>query len=452
MAFKLPSNLEYLGSKPNFSRDTFLTVSQMQEAISQGWIDEGHISYCKENGITYRAIKDPENQERLIWSDLIGEVKDDIEKIIIQNEFVTSEALTDLNSRLSKVESEITDTEGPGMGDNTRLDQVYEWFDIQTHIPVLNSTITKVSSGNLRRGTQHTYQATFTWDWANREPGVTGVSTTVNGTKTNRTFVEINKDPFVQGGTYTWDIPLTLSSSNITLGASFYNTDTQGTSSLTVTPLTPLYTWSITGLPSSWEAFNSGATYTLTMTVTGKNLAVSQEGDEIYKSDGTVLKTVTGITDSNVTASETKSIGLGDVGQLSWSWKSSDGTVTRSNKSFSPKPSFFLVSSTTGDTVSGAISHALGVSKQIYLTPDPGGTSGPTEIPAIEFPANCTGIYLSPYDVRSLKVKSQKSGETTWTTNSSWTYTGTYTYNGVTYYYIGNQGIGAGNFKFKFET
>ena len=57
MAFKLPSNLEYLGSKPNFSRDTFLTVSQMQEAISQGWIDEGHISYCKENGIRYHVAE-----------------------------------------------------------------------------------------------------------------------------------------------------------------------------------------------------------------------------------------------------------------------------------------------------------------------------------------------------------------------------------------------------------
>jgi hypothetical protein len=104
------------------------------------------------------------------------------------------------------------------------------------------------------------------------------------------------------------------------------------------------------------------------------------------------------------------------------------------------------VSNTTGDTVAGAMSHALSVSKQVYLS------SGPTELPAIEFPANCTGIYLSPYDVRSLKVKSQKSGETTWTTNSSWTYKGSYTYNGITYYYIGNQGIGAGNFKFKFET
>jgi hypothetical protein len=95
--------------------------------------------------------------------------------------------------------------------------------------------------------------------------------------------------------------------------------------------------------------------------------------------------------------------------------------------------------------VSGAISHALGVSKQSYLS------SRYTETPAIEFPANSTGIYLSPYDVRSLKVKSQTSGETTWTTNNGWTYTGTYTYNGVIYYYIGNQGIGAGNFKFKFE-
>jgi hypothetical protein len=262
-----------------------------------------------------------------------------------------------------------------------------------------------------------------------------------------KTFEEIEKNPSIQGGTYTWSIPVTLGSSSIALRASFYNTNVQGTSSLTVQPLTPSYTWNITGLPSSWESYNPAKTYSLLMTVTGRNLATSQEGDKIYKSDGsTVLKNVTGITDSDVTASETKTIALTSVGQLAWSWRSSDGSVVRSNKTYSPRPSFFIVSATSGDLVTGIIPHALGISKQAYLS------SGPTEIPVTEYPANCTGIYLSPYDVRSLKVKSQKSGETTWTTNSSCTYTGTYTYNGITYYYIGNQGIGAGNFKFKFET
>ena len=438
-----PSNIEYLGSKPNFTRDTYNTLEAMQAALDSGHIDEGHQTYCVETGITYRAVR---SQQGLVWEDTVGDLQRDLTQKIIDNERVASEALWDLNSRLSKVESEITDDGSNGMGPNTRLDQVYEWFDAQTHIPVLTSQITKSSTGNLRQGTSHTYNAVFTWDWANRESGVTGISITNNGTTTTKTFAEIGKDPGISGGTYVWSIPVILGNSNITLGASFYNTNAQGTSSLTIQPLTPSYTWSITGLPGSWESYNSSKTYTLSMTVTGKNLAASQEGDKIYKSDGTVLKTVTGITDSNVTATETKTISLTSVGQLSWLWKSEDGNITRGSKTYSPRPSFFLVSSTTGDTVAGAISHALSVSKQVYLS------SGPTEIPAIEFPANCTGIYLSPYDVRSLKVKSQKSGETTWTTNSSWTYKGTYTYNGVTYYYIGNQGIGAGNFKFKFET
>jgi hypothetical protein len=443
MPLSTPSNLEYLGPKPNFTRDTYDTLEAMQEALDSGHIDEGHQTYCTETGITYRAVK---GTTGLVWEDTVGNLQRDLTQKILDNEKVASEALWDLNSRLSKVESEIIDDESEGMGPETRLDQVYNWFDAQTHIPVLTSQITKSSEGNLRQGTTHIYNAEFTWDWANREPGVTGVSITVNGSTTTKTFAEINKDPNVSGGTYTWSIPVSLGDSNITLGASFYNTRVQGTSSLTVQPLTPSYTWSVTGLPGSWESYNLSKTYTLSMTVTGKNLAASQDGDKIYKSDGTILKTITGVTDSDVTATETKTISLTSVGQLIWSWKSSDGNTTRGNKTYSPRPSFFIVSSTTGDTVSGAVSHALGISKQAYLS------SGPTETPVIEFPANCTGIYISPYDVRSLKVKSQKSGETTWTTNSSWTYKGTYTYNGVTYYYIGNQGIGAGNFKFKFET
>ena len=52
-----PENVSYLGDQPNFTRDSFDTISEMQEALSKGYIDEGHLSYCKEDGKHYKATK-----------------------------------------------------------------------------------------------------------------------------------------------------------------------------------------------------------------------------------------------------------------------------------------------------------------------------------------------------------------------------------------------------------
>lgn len=52
-----PSNIEYLGSKPNFTRDAFDTIAEMQAALEAGYIDEGHLSYCRADGKHYKATK-----------------------------------------------------------------------------------------------------------------------------------------------------------------------------------------------------------------------------------------------------------------------------------------------------------------------------------------------------------------------------------------------------------
>ena len=61
-----PENVSYLGNKPNFTRDSFDTLEEMDAAIGLGYIDEGHLSYCKSNGKTYKAIKTEEGG--LAWS------------------------------------------------------------------------------------------------------------------------------------------------------------------------------------------------------------------------------------------------------------------------------------------------------------------------------------------------------------------------------------------------
>ena len=61
-----PENVSYLGNKPNFTRDSFDTLEEMDAAIELKYIDEGHLSYCKSNGKTYKAIKTEEGG--LAWS------------------------------------------------------------------------------------------------------------------------------------------------------------------------------------------------------------------------------------------------------------------------------------------------------------------------------------------------------------------------------------------------
>lgn len=53
MALLIGDNFNYQGKKPNFERDSFDTISAMK-AYPETSIDEGHISYCKEDGKNYQ--------------------------------------------------------------------------------------------------------------------------------------------------------------------------------------------------------------------------------------------------------------------------------------------------------------------------------------------------------------------------------------------------------------
>ena len=53
MAIKIGSNFAYNGKLPNFERDTFDTKAAMK-AFDENSIDEGHLSYCKEDGNVYQ--------------------------------------------------------------------------------------------------------------------------------------------------------------------------------------------------------------------------------------------------------------------------------------------------------------------------------------------------------------------------------------------------------------
>lgn len=52
MSLLIGDNFNYQGQKPNFERDSFETLAAMK-AYPETSIDDGHLSYCKENGKHY---------------------------------------------------------------------------------------------------------------------------------------------------------------------------------------------------------------------------------------------------------------------------------------------------------------------------------------------------------------------------------------------------------------
>lgn len=75
MAIKIGANLAYNGKLPNFERDSFKTKAAMK-AFNENSIDEGHLSYCEEDGNIYQyksanAVDDTTGRWRIFKTDII---------------------------------------------------------------------------------------------------------------------------------------------------------------------------------------------------------------------------------------------------------------------------------------------------------------------------------------------------------------------------------------------
>lgn len=55
MAIGVIDNFSYNGKKPNFERDKFSTLEGMRN-VQDSVIDEGHISFCEETGLSYQFL------------------------------------------------------------------------------------------------------------------------------------------------------------------------------------------------------------------------------------------------------------------------------------------------------------------------------------------------------------------------------------------------------------
>ena len=79
MAIKIGANLAYNGKLPNFERDSFETKAAMK-AFDENSIDEGHLSYCKEDGNIYQykstnAVDATTGRWRIFKTDIVVDDK-----------------------------------------------------------------------------------------------------------------------------------------------------------------------------------------------------------------------------------------------------------------------------------------------------------------------------------------------------------------------------------------
>lgn len=87
MAIQIGDNMGYRGKKPNFERDSFDTLAEMK-AYPETDIDDGHLSYCKEDDNIYKFNSTNEVDEttgkwRLFDKSITSDM---VEKIIVTNQ------------------------------------------------------------------------------------------------------------------------------------------------------------------------------------------------------------------------------------------------------------------------------------------------------------------------------------------------------------------------------
>ena len=102
---QLTSNFILRSKQPNFERDSFKTIEEMR-AVPSSWMDEGHISYCEQDGQYYKfksikiidgtKIEINENAQESRWSLLIPAVDN------ITQDIFTVSSIKDLNDNYAK--------------------------------------------------------------------------------------------------------------------------------------------------------------------------------------------------------------------------------------------------------------------------------------------------------------------------------------------------------------
>ena len=108
MAIKIGSNFTFQGQQPNFERDRFTTKAAMK-AFSETSIDDGHLSYCAEDGNTYQ-FKSSNSVDNVTGKWRIFKADVDLSAYATKAEITTiNNNIADLHSSLESTQTDFVD-------------------------------------------------------------------------------------------------------------------------------------------------------------------------------------------------------------------------------------------------------------------------------------------------------------------------------------------------------
>lgn len=108
MAIKIGSNFTFQGQQPNFERDRFATKAAMK-AFPETSIDDGHLSYCAEDGNTYQ-FKSSNSVDNVTGKWRIFKADVNLSAYVTKAEITTiNNNIADLHSSLESTQTDFVD-------------------------------------------------------------------------------------------------------------------------------------------------------------------------------------------------------------------------------------------------------------------------------------------------------------------------------------------------------
>ena len=108
MAIKIGSNFTFQGKQPNFERDRFATKAAMK-AFPETSIDDGHLSYCAEDGNTYQ-FKSSNSVDNVTGKWRVFKADVDLSNYATKAEITTiNNNIADLHSSLESTQTDFVD-------------------------------------------------------------------------------------------------------------------------------------------------------------------------------------------------------------------------------------------------------------------------------------------------------------------------------------------------------
>ena len=108
MAIKIGSNFTFQGQQPNCERDRFITKAAMK-AFPETSIDDGHLSYCAEDGNTYQ-FKSSNSVDNVTGKWRIFKADVDLSAYATKAEITTiNDNITNLHSSLESTQTDFVD-------------------------------------------------------------------------------------------------------------------------------------------------------------------------------------------------------------------------------------------------------------------------------------------------------------------------------------------------------